>query len=72
MSLIQDLDDNVYLVHLSVVTQLLSHTAKDLGESSLAQTLILKKQTKQKLMFYYVENLLGKEVCIFPDVTLKP
>lgn len=36
MSLVQDLNDDIYLVYLSVVPQLLSHSTEDLGESSLA------------------------------------
>lgn len=41
VSLVQDLDDNIYLVHLSIVSELFPHTAEDLGERSLAQTLPL-------------------------------
>lgn len=41
MALFQDLDDNVHLVHLSIVSQLLPHATEDLSEGSLTQTLVL-------------------------------
>lgn len=44
MSLVQDLDDDIYRVYFSVVSQLLPHAAEDLGESSLSQALFLKTQ----------------------------
>lgn len=43
MGLVQNLDNNICLVYLSVVSKLFLHTAKDLGECSLAQALILKQ-----------------------------
>lgn len=42
MHLVQDLYDHIHLVHLSVVPQLLPHATEDLGEGSLAQTVVLK------------------------------
>lgn len=42
MRLVQDLDHDVYLVHLSIVSQLFPHTTEDLGESSLSKALVLK------------------------------
>lgn len=56
MSLVKDLDNDVHLVYLSVVSQLLPHTAEDLGKRSLAQTLILKTQE----FYCYVEKILWK------------
>lgn len=42
VSLVQDLDNNIYLVNLSIVSQLPPHAAEDLGERPLAQTFVLK------------------------------
>lgn len=41
--LVEDLDDHVHLVHLSVVSQLLPDATEDLGEGPLAQTVVLKR-----------------------------
>lgn len=43
MHLVQDLYDHIHLVHLSVVPQLLPHATEDLGEGSLAQTVVLNR-----------------------------
>lgn len=42
MCLVQNLNNNVHLMCLPIVSKLLPHTAKDLGERSLTQTLFLK------------------------------
>lgn len=52
--LVQDLDNDVYLVNLPVVSRLLPHTTENLGESSLAQTLILKHRD---VSFYFGDGM---------------
>lgn len=47
--LLQDLDHDIYLVHLSIVSQLFPHTTKDLGESSLSKALVLKDGFMRKV-----------------------
>lgn len=63
MSLVQDLDNNINLVYLSIVSQLFPHTAEDLGEGSLAQTLILKCS-----FIFVLKSFIGNMVeCIFSE-----
>lgn len=61
MSLVQDLDNDVYLMYLFVVSQLFPHTAEDLGERSLAQTLTLKCSEKHSFIVM-LKTYFGKEV----------
>lgn len=53
VGLVEDLDDHVHLVHLSVVPQLLPHATEDLGERPLAQAVVLKRICSyfEKLLF---------------------
>lgn len=41
VSLIQDLNKDIHLVNLSVVSQLLPHATEDLGKRPLSQTIFL-------------------------------
>lgn len=41
MGLVQDLDDDIHLVNLSIVPNLLPHATEDLSKRSLTQTIFL-------------------------------